>query len=90
MICDIIERVNIKKVDKCLASDLHIDPAYVVLHPNTERLLCHIWHIKGPKYNNAFYITDMICEMLLHPSRAKGLWSEMIRTLKRGKAKNNG
>lgn len=84
MICDIIERVNIKKVDKCLASDVHIDPAYVILHPNTERLLCHIMHIRGPKYNNAFYITDMICQMLLHPSRAKSLWAEMQYTLKRG------
>jgi hypothetical protein len=90
MICDIIERVNIKKVDKCLASDLHIDPAYVVLHPNTERLLCHIWHIKGPKYNNVFYAMDMIWDTVKHPSRAKSLWAEMQYTLKRGKEINNG
>ena len=83
MICDIIERINIKKVDQCLDSDLHLDPALVVLHPNAERLYCHIFHITGPKYHNAFYITDMICEMALHPFSAKRLWSEMCHTLKR-------
>jgi hypothetical protein len=85
MICDIIERVNIKKVDKCLDSDLHLDPSYITMHPNAERMYCHIWHVRGPNYNHAFYITDMICEMALHPTHAKRLWSEMLRTLKRGK-----
>jgi hypothetical protein len=83
MICDIIERVNIKKVDKCLASDLHIDPAFVVLHPNTERLLCHIWHIKGPKYNNAFYAIDMLWDTVKHPTHAKGLWLEFVSEMRK-------
>jgi len=81
MICDIIERVKTKKVDKCLKSDLHPDSSY----SNTiERLYCDLWHVKSPSYNHAFYITDMICEMLLHPSRVKSLWAEMQYTLKRG------
>lgn len=89
MICDIIERVNIKKVDKCLASDLHIDPAFITMHPNSERMFCHIWHVRGPSYNHAFYATDMICEMLLHPFHAKELWREMMYTIKR-RSRANG
>ena len=83
MICDIIERINIKKVDECIGSDIHIDPSYARMHPNAERLYCHMLHVKGPKYHNAYYVTDMICEMILHPSDIKRLWSEMCRTLKR-------
>ena len=83
MICDIIERINIKKVDECLESEVHLDSSYVTMHPNAERLYCHMFHVTGPKYHNAFYITDMICEMMLHPFSAKRLWSEMIHTLKR-------
>lgn len=83
MICDIIERINIKKVDECLGSEVHLDPSYARMHPNAERLHCHLMHVKGPKYHNAFYVTDMICEMILHPSDIKRLWSEMRRTLKR-------
>jgi hypothetical protein len=83
MICDIIERINIKKVDECIGSDIHIDPIYARMHPNAERLLCHMLHVKGPKYHNAFYVADMICEMILHPSDIKRLSYEMRRTLTR-------
>jgi hypothetical protein len=83
MICDIIERVNIKKVDKCLASDLHIDPAYIILHPNTERLLCHTLHIRGPRYNKSFYAIDMIWSMATQPTRARYYWSEFISEMRR-------
>ena len=83
MICDIIERVNIKKVDKCLASDLHIDPAYIILHPNTERLLCHTLHIRGPRYNKSFYAIDMIWTMATKPSRTRHLWSEFVSEMRR-------
>jgi len=81
MICDILERVSTKKIDKCLKSDLHLDSGY---SPSTERLVCRLWHDTTPNYNHAFYITDMICEMALHPSRTKSLWAEMQYTLKRG------
>lgn len=88
MICDVIERINIKKVDKCMDSDKHLDTRLIGLPYHVERLLCHTTHIRGPQYNHAFYITDMICEMLLHPSRAKSLWSEMMYTLKKGRSYN--
>ena len=83
MICDIIERVNIKKVDKCLESDLHLDPSYITMHPNAERLFCHIWHITGPKYNNAFYSLDMLWSMVIHPTRARYYWSEFVSEMRR-------
>jgi hypothetical protein len=77
MICDIIERVNIKKVDKCLDSDKHLDPRYVVLHPNTERLLCHTMHITGPRYRKSFYVIDMLLAIAIRPRHAKRLAREL-------------
>jgi hypothetical protein len=86
MICDIVERVNIKKVDKCLVSDLHLDPSYITMHPNAERLYCHLWHVQGPKYHNAYYVLDTLWDMLMHPRDAKQLWREMRYWLR----KHNG
>lgn len=77
MICDIIERINIKQVDKCLDSDKHLDPRFVVLHPNTERLLCHTMHIKGPRYRKSYYVLDMLWAMLTQPRRTKDLAREL-------------
>lgn len=81
MICDIIERINIKQVDKCIDSDLHLDPIYITMHPNTERLVCHTLHIKGPHYRKSFYALDMIWNMLTEPRRTKQLWREFKREM---------
>jgi len=83
MICDIIERVNIKKVDKCLESDLHLDPRFVQLHPNAERLVCHLTHIKGPKYTRSFYAIDMLWAMVTKPTRVRHYWSEFVSEMRR-------
>ena len=80
MICDILERVSAKKVDKCLKSDLHSDYDY---NPSTERVYCWVWHDTTPNYNNAFYAIDMLWETILHPTHAKRVWSEFVSEMRR-------
>jgi hypothetical protein len=81
MLATVIERINIKKVDKCMDSDKHIDARFIGLPHYVERLLCHTTHIRGPKYTKSMYVFDMVLLTFIHPNRAKRYWTEVRKEL---------
>jgi hypothetical protein len=81
MLCTVIERINIKKVDKCMDSDRHLDTRFIGLPHYVERLLCHTTHIRGPKYTKSMYLIDMALLTVRHPNRVKQYWSEVRKEL---------
>lgn len=81
MLSDVIERINIRKVDKCMASAKHIDTRFIGLPYYVERLMCHITHIRHPRYTKSMYVFDMVLLTIIHPNRAKQYWAEVRREL---------
>ena len=81
MLATVIERINIKKVDKCMDSDKHLDTRFIGLPYYVERLLCHTTHIRGPKYTESMYVFDMVLLTIIHPNRAKRYWAEVRKEL---------
>lgn len=79
MLSDVIERINIRKVDKCMASAKHTDTGAFPYH--VERLVCQIMHIRHPRYTKSMYVFDMVLLTIIHPNRAKQHWAEVRREL---------
>jgi hypothetical protein len=81
MLSAIVEHINIKKVDKCMDSDKHLDTRFVGLPYHVERLLCHTTHVRGPRYTKSMYVFDMVLLTVRHPNRAKHYWQEVRREI---------
>ena len=85
MISTVVERIQIKKVDKCMSSDKHLNADLAHYPEHVERFYCHLMHMNGPHYTRSLYAVDMILLMVIRPTKAKWYWSEFIREIRKSR-----